>query len=171
MEGRMKENNTKKVQSRREFLRYAGSFFISGLVVSSIYPILTSCEKDESLPPPPRGSSITIDLSEHPELKQIPSISKLSFQKPVSLTIIIKRTSKSEFVVFSAFCPHQGVELEVPSNPDGNIRCPKHFAEFSTSLSTAGFLVANPQGVKVGNLSTYHYEFDAAKNILTIKLS
>lgn len=166
--GKEKLNNT---QNRREFLRYVGSFFISGFVVTTVYPILTSCEKDESLPLPPPGSSLEINLKDYPELNQFPAIKKLVFQKPISITIIVKRTSQTEFLVFSAFCPHQGVELNIQSTPDANIVCPKHFAEFSTIPNTAGFVVANPQGVKVGNLPTYHFEFDSTKNILTIKLS
>jgi len=167
----MDEKINKTTQTRREFLRYSGSFFISGIVIATVYPILTSCEKDESLPPPPPGSAINLNLNDHPELNQIPSIKKLNFQKPITLSIIIKRISKNEFVVFSALCPHQGVELEVPPNPDGNLRCPKHLVEFSTNLTTPGVVVVNPQGVKVGNLSTYHHEFDSTKNILTIRLS
>ncbi len=167
----MEKKELKNTQNRREFLRYVGSFFISGVVVSTVYPILTSCEKDESLPLPPPGSTLEIKLSDYPELNQYPSIKKFVFQKPTPITIIVKRFSQTEFVVFSAFCPHQGVELNIPSKPDANILCPKHFTEFSTIQNTAGYVVANPQGVKVGNLPTYHSEYDATKNILTIKLS
>jgi nitrite reductase/ring-hydroxylating ferredoxin subunit len=164
-------NNLEKGTSRRQFLRYVGSFFASGLVISTVYPILTSCEKDESLPAPPPGSSITINLKDYPELGTIKSIKKIAFQNPINTILIIKRETEDIFIVFSAFCPHQGVELETPSNPDGNIKCSRHFVEFSTNLNTKGNVVANPQGVKLGNLPTYQAEFDKGKNILTIKLS
>ncbi|MFN3781607.1 MAG: Rieske 2Fe-2S domain-containing protein [Candidatus Kapaibacteriota bacterium] len=165
--------NIKKqeTQTRREFLRYVGSFFASGLIISSTYPILTSCEKDESLPAPPPGSNITIFLKDHPELNTFPSIKKFTFQTPVNISIIVKRIAEKKFLVFSGLCPHQGVDLELPKNADGNLLCPRHKAEFSTSEATGGKLAANPQGVKVGDLPLYQTEFDPERNVLIIKLS
>jgi Rieske Fe-S protein len=165
------QESENKGKTRREFLKYVGSFFATGLAISTVYPILTSCEKDESLPAPPPGSDIIIDLKQHPELASVPGIKKISVQNPITLTVIVKRTSQTNFLVFSSLCPHQGVDLELPQNPDGNLKCPKHFAEFSTMDSNKGTVVANPQGVKVGNLPTYQSEYDANKNILIIKLS
>ncbi|MCX7908996.1 MAG: Rieske 2Fe-2S domain-containing protein [Ignavibacteria bacterium] len=167
----MDVNKKEQVTTRRDFLRYVGSFFATGLVITTVYPILTSCEKDESLPAPPPGSNVTIDLKAHPELNNIPSIKKINIQTPVSLTIIIKRISQTNFLGFSSLCPHQGVDLELPSNPDGNLHCPRHNVDFSTMETNKGVVVSNPNGVKLGNLPTYQVEFDPNKNILTIKLS
>lgn len=167
----MEDKRNKEQTTRREFLRYVGSFFASGLVLSATYPILTSCEKDESLPTPPPGSNITINLNDHPELKIFPSIKKFTFQTPVNLSIIVKRIEEIKFIVFSGLCPHQGVDLELPNSADGNLLCPRHKAEFSTLETTKGKVVANPQGVKVGDLPMYQTEFDPAKNVLTISLS
>ncbi len=167
----MNKKNQEKQSTRREFLRYVGSFFASGLVISATYPILTSCEKDESLPAPPPGSNITIFLKDHPELNTFPSIKKFTFQTPVNLSIIVKRNAEKKFLVFSGLCPHQGVDLELPKSADGNLLCPRHKAEFSTLESTKGEVVANPQGVKVGVLPLYQSEFDSDRNVLIIKLS
>lgn len=161
------ENQT----TRREFLRYVGSFFASGLIISATYPILTSCEKDESLPAPPPGSNITINLKDHPELNTFPSMKKFTFQTPLNLSIIVKRIAEKNFIVFSGLCPHQGVDLELPKSADGNLLCPRHKAEFSTLEPTKGKVAANPQGVKVGDLPLYQAEFDPGNNALIIKLS
>lgn len=157
--------------SRRDFLRYVGSFFATGLAISTVYPILTSCEKDESLPAPPPGSNITIAIKDHPELASFPSIKKISVQNPVNMNIIVKRVSQTTFLAFSSLCPHQGVDLEVPQDPNGNIHCPRHFVEFSTNEANKGNVVANPQGINLKSLPTYQTEYDANKNILVIKLS
>lgn len=167
----MEKKNLDNLTTRREFFKYIGSFFATGLVITSVYPILTSCEKDESLPAPPPGSNITINLKDHPELNNIPSIKKIYVQSPINTTLIIKRVSQSTFLVFSSLCPHQGVELELPQNPDGNIHCPRHNVDFSTQESNKGVVVSNPNGVKLSNLPTYQAEYDSAKNILVIKLS
>lgn len=167
----MKKNGLENLTSRREFFKYVGSFFATGLILSTTYPILTSCEKDESLPIPPSGTNLTVNLKDHPELTTVPSIKKIAFKTPSNLTLIVKRVSQATFIVFQAYCPHQGVELELPQNPNGNIVCLRHSVEFSSGDTNKGDVVSNPQGVRVGNLPTYQSEFDQAKNILTIKLS
>ncbi|MGB9853077.1 MAG: Rieske (2Fe-2S) protein [Candidatus Kapaibacteriota bacterium] len=164
-----KIESTKK--SRREFLRYVGSFFATGLAISTVYPILTSCEKDESLPAPPPGSTVNINLKDYPDLLNFPSIKKITVTSPLNMSFIVKRKDQTTFLVFSSLCPHQGAELEVPQNADGNIHCPRHNVDFSTFENAIGKVVSNPQGVKVGNLPTYQSEFDAKQNILVIKLS
>ncbi|MCX7879945.1 MAG: Rieske 2Fe-2S domain-containing protein [Ignavibacteria bacterium] len=162
-----------KGTSRREFLRLTGSFFVVGMAVTTVYPVLTSCERDEELPTLPVGSNLIVDISKYPQLQEIPGIAKIKFQSPIQITLIIKRISQTEFIVFSSICPHQAVELDIPTNPDGNIRCPLHSVEFSSKKEPfgPGYVVANPQGVRVSTLPNYHYEFDRSKNILTIKLS
>lgn len=167
----MEDKKNEYRTTRREFFKYVGSFFATGLVISSVYPILTSCEKDESVPAPPPGSNITINLKDHPEFNNIPSIKKIIVQTPINTTLIIKRVSQTTFLVFSSLCPHQGVELELPQNPDGNLHCPRHNVDFSTQENNKGVVVSNPTGVKLGNLPTYQAEFDSTKNILVIKLS
>lgn len=157
---------------RREFLRLSGSFFVSGLAISSIIPILSSCERDESLPSTPSGSQISIQLSQYPELLSVPSIAKIKVQNPVQFSLIVKRISQSDFLVFTTICPHQGFEVNIPTQPDGNIHCPKHHVDFSTLLEPPppGRVVANPWGVKVGNLPLFAWEFDSKTNTLIVKL-
>ncbi|MGQ9819457.1 MAG: Rieske 2Fe-2S domain-containing protein [Candidatus Kapaibacteriales bacterium] len=158
---------------RREFLRLSGTFFVSGLAISSIIPIFSSCERDETLPLAPQGSQISIQLTQFPELLNVPSIAKIKVQKPVQLTLIVKRITQTDFLVFSSICPHQGVELDIPAQPDGNIHCPQHDVEFSTlpNSQPPGYVVSNPLGVKVGNLPLFAWEFDPKVNTLIVKFS
>lgn len=169
----LEERMEKFKTNRRNFLRLSGTFFISGLATSSIIPILSSCERDETLPPAPAGSQVTIQLTQYPELLNVPSIAKIKFQRPVQVILIVKRLSQNDFLVFTSTCPHQGVELNIPANPEGNIHCPQHNVDFSTAQDPPppGRVVANPMGVKVGNLPLYAWEFDSKNNTLTVKLS
>lgn len=159
--------------NRREFLRLSGTFFVSGLAISSIIPILSSCERDESLPSAPPGTQISIQLSQYPELLSVPSITKIKLQNPIQLSLIVKRINNSDFLVFTTICPHQGYELNIPTQPDGNIHCPKHHVDFSTLFvpPPPGRVVSNPLGVKVGNLPLFAWEFDSKTNTLIVKLT
>ncbi len=168
----MKEN--KVDQYRRNFLKITGSVFIGGIAISGFSGLLTSCEEDEKLPTAPPGSEVIIQLSEHPELSNFPSYKfvKLNVSNIGETAFIIYRVGENEFIIFSGFCPHQGVELEVPKQSDGPIHCPRHSVDFCASKNcTLGAVVSNPQGVKLGSLKTYNYTFDEKTNRLIIKYS
>lgn len=159
--------------NRRNFLRLSGGFFITGLAISPFIPIISSCERDESLPSAPPGSQVIIPLFQHPELMNIPSIAKIVIQQPISIKLIVKRIANNNFIVFTNICPHQGEELDLPSSADGYIHCPKHQVDFSTTAEPppAGRVVSNPLGVKVGNLPLFIWEFDSKNNSLIVKFS
>jgi nitrite reductase/ring-hydroxylating ferredoxin subunit len=160
-------------EKRREFLKTTGSVVISGLTLTVLSPLLSSCEKDEQLPTAPPGSEIAIDLKNYPDLQKFPSIAKIKVTKPIETAFIIRRLSETEYFVFTATCPHQGAELNIPSDVSGDIHCPQHNVDFwSKSAPPApGSVVANPMGVKVGSLRIYNCEFNSKTNILTIKLT
>ncbi len=160
-------------KNRREFLKTTGSVVISGLTFTVLSPLLSSCEKDEKFPTAPAGSQVAIDLKNYPDLQSFPSIVKIKVMQPITTVLIIRRLSETEFFVFTATCPHQGAELNTPTDSSGNIHCPQHNVDFwsKNAPPEPGSVVANPLGVKVGSLRTYNYEFNSTTNILTVKLS
>lgn len=160
-------------EKRREFLKATGSVVMGGLTLTVLSPLLSSCERDEMLPTAPPGSEIVIDLKNYPDLQTFPSIVKVKVTKPIETAFIIRRLSESEYYVFTATCPHQGAELNTPSDAGGNIHCPQHNVDFwsKSAPPEPGSVVANPMGVKVGSLRIYNYEFNSKTNTLTIKLT
>lgn len=160
-------------EKRREFLKTTSSVVISGLTLTVLSPLLSSCEIDEKLPTAPPGSEVVIDIKNYPDLTTFPSITKIKVTEPIEMAFIVRRLSETEYFIFTATCPHQGAELNTLSGANGYIHCPQHNVDFwSKSAPPApGSVVSNPMGVKVGSLRLYNYEFNPKTNILTIKLS
>ncbi len=162
----------KENKARRDFLKKAGIMLGAGLSVTSLSSLIVSCEKDEILPPPPPGSNVAIKLSDYPSLLNVGGMAKVSITKPTSMMFIVKRESEKEFLIFEAFCPHQGEELiPDPDKTGKKIFCPKHTVDFSAEKNNKGTVVNNPQGVRVNSLkSDYNYEYDDVSKTLKILL-
>lgn len=158
----------KRSVNRRDFLIKGGFLIGAGFVLPTLSSLITSCESDELIPPPP--PSLDVRLSDYPELLKTDGtgIAKVTVKTPsTSVSVIIRRLSANEFIIVQSNCTHQGdSELTPPSSPDGNIVCPRHLAEFSMQADKKGKLVKNPQSVSASDLKVYRYTF--ANGILTI---
>ncbi len=162
------ENNEKHSPDRRNFLKAAGMILGSGVAAGFLGAALVSCERDEIPPGLKPGETAEVDISQIPVLSTIGGVAKISVK---GSRFIVKRNTAEEFLVFSAICPHQGCELDLPAQPNGGAPCPCHAVVFSLAKGESGKILSNPQGVSSGPLPALNSTFDAAKNILKIFLA
>lgn len=162
------EKDEKYDQNRRNFLKTAGVMIGVTVAAGTIGSALSSCERDETPPGPKPGETADVDLSLYPVLATIGGVAKVTVK---NTKYIIKRDSSSAFLVYSAICPHQGCEVDLPTAPNAGAMCPCHAVVFSMTKGENGKVLNNPQGVSTGPLPTLTSSYDAGKNILKISLT
>lgn len=151
---------------RREFLKSSGKVAGFGIFAAAFSSVINSCEQDELPPKPPSGLSFQVDLNTHPELLAIGgfkvlTIDKLNGGDPV----IIKHNPDDTFMVIDGLCRHQNCNLEMPSDPNGNMVCMCHHAVFSL---VDGKVVDNKGFSTAADLTHYKTEYNSSNKILTI---
>ena len=126
----MKEIN----ENRRDFIRKAGTAIGFGMFAASFSSIIVGCEQDAINPAPPI-QTIPVDISKYPKLAEIGGMEKvvLTYSTGDQITVIIKRTAQTVFMVFTSVCTHNTAVVDLPSNSSGDFVCPLHGATFSST--------------------------------------
>lgn len=125
--------------------------------------ILTIDPKGEGKPV--ETVSVTVDLSEYPELETQGVAAKI-YNDTVNggRAFMLVRLSEESFLAVSAVCPVQGCEVDVPEAPGANFICGCDGAEFS---STTGKWQESPQ--QAADLIVFPSQLDIAQNTVTIE--
>jgi len=141
--------------NRREVVQ---KFLLGGTVLVLVPSVLESCSKDTTTDPAtnpsgnPAGSTLDLDLS----LVENAALNTAGGSK-ITKNVIIINTGTS-FVALSSICTHQGCTVGYNSGV-GNIQCPCHGSEYSTS----GSVINGP-----APLPLHSYPVSQTGNILTI---
>lgn len=160
-----------KIKNRREFLIAAGSLIGAGALTASLSSFLTSCEKDQVLPPPQPTGQVILDITAYPELMNNGGIIKTTLKdktgKPLNNgnPVIIKRHDDNTFTALDSICPHALCEVDLPTSPTADIDCPCHHVEFSTQ---DGSITKKPIPASVSPLTRFAAQFDSGRNLLII---
>lgn len=145
------------IMDRRDVIQRV---LLGGAALIVIPSAFTSCEKKtepdpEPTPGPgPTGSKITIDLS----LADYSVLNTAGGSKIVQ-TLLIVNTGTS-YVALSSVCTHESCTVNYISSA-GNIQCPCHGSQFSTT----GSVIVGPAASPLTS-----YQISKAGNILTITL-
>jgi nitrite reductase/ring-hydroxylating ferredoxin subunit len=174
-ERRIKMENNKNTEQRRDFLKKAGALIGAGAAITSLSSLIVGC-KDETIPlppPPPPGSNYQISLASYPSLETVGTIvtcqAILSTDASKMIKVIVKREDADNFIIIQSGCSHQGdQELPAAVNTSGNVVCPRHLAEFSLNKANAGVLTVNPQGVAAKALKVYNHEHKKTEQLLVL---
>lgn len=117
--------------NRKDFIK---KFAFGGSILLTAPVILSSCsDDDEDLTPNDEnndsGSLLTIDLSDI-KYADLNTVGGSVYEG----NIIIFRTGDSTYLALSKICTHQGCTVAY-SHASGNILCPCHASQFTTSGS------------------------------------
>lgn len=153
---------------RRDFLRRAAASVGIALCAGTAASILSSCEKDESLPGP-SATPVTLPLSGLPPLATpgsivVTTVNGVNGNRPLA----IARLDATQFVVFSTICGHQGCPVSPPESGSitDPLTCPCHGAQYD---SRNGKIVRQPQdGGRSTDMPTFAARFDEQSNSLVI---
>ncbi len=140
---------------RREFLRVSLGAVIGLPVVASV---LSSCETDVNKV---QGQVVVVDLSPYPALK---NVGGMAFVQAENYSFILRRSSQTTIVAFSAVCPHQGCLIgdQMGELHHQKIICICHGAEFNPKT---GAVIRGPATT---GLTQYQTEFDPQGNTVKI---
>jgi cytochrome b6-f complex iron-sulfur subunit len=124
--------------NRRELIQRV---LVGSTVLLVVPSVLQSCSKDPSTDPGTTpgggGGPITLDLS----LAGNSALNTIGNYKVVSGVIIIN--TAAGFVALSSVCTHQGATVGYDST-SGNLVCPRHGSQFSTSGGVVNGPAASP---------------------------
>lgn len=152
--------------SRRFFLHKAAASIGLALTAPAVAALIAGCERDETTPTPPTGTTVKVDVVTIPELSTVGGIT-LTFVDGVNggSPVFISRVAQNTFVVFSSVCTHASCEVAPPATPGSNLVCPCHRAEYSSS---DGSILRQPNTGSATNLPQFASTFDSTTGILTI---
>ena len=141
---------------RREFLTQALTL-VGGCVCSGL---LVGCETDVL-----KSSNIAVrlDVANESRLAQVGGMIKKVFEgQNGGFPVIIVRQTEKDFLVFSTVCPHQGCEVNLPTEFVPEVWCPCHGSVFN---KTTGAVL---QGPATAPLPRFESAYDKSTNLLTI---
>ncbi|MDZ7292860.1 MAG: ubiquinol-cytochrome c reductase iron-sulfur subunit [candidate division KSB1 bacterium] len=150
--------------NRRQFIETSGNLLLTGVGMSVLTSLLTSCgyKKNPTGPPPGNnngttGKTFVVNLNENPALQQVGGFKIFELG---STPVILFRVSESTFKTLSRICTHQGCTVNwQPAN--NRFECPCHGSRYDQDGNVQ-------RGPAPRSLSTYRTEFDAANNLVTI---
>lgn len=145
---------------RREFLKK--SLGISGIILcaGSLSTLLDSCSNSSN---PASGGTGTVDISTVSQLATDGGVVEKSFTGQFNdYPVIIIRVTASTYLAFSTVCPHQGNQVNYPSNSTSDIICPAHDSHFSPKT---GNRISGPAPT---GLTKYSCSYNSTTHILTI---
>ena len=135
-------------------------FVLGGTVLFLAPSVLKSCSKDSTTDPgggntpPPAGTKITIDLT----LPENAALNTAGGSKIVQTILVI--FSGANYVALTSICTHAQNTVGYDS-PSGNIICPYHGSQFTTTGSVVNGPAATP---------LQSYPVSKTGNILTISV-
>lgn len=127
----------KIVMNRRDLIQRV---LVGSTVLLVVPSVLQSCSKDPALDPgtgPAPGSPLTVDLSSADN-----AVLNTAGNSKIIQNVIIINTGTG-FSALSSVCTHQGCAVGYDS-PSGNIKCPCHGSQFTTSGSVINGPAASP---------------------------
>jgi cytochrome b6-f complex iron-sulfur subunit len=125
--------------NRRDLIQ---KFVLGGTVLVLAPSVLQSCSKDSTTDPgggntPPSGTKIIIDLT----LPENAVLNSTGGSKVVQ-TILVANTGTG-YIALSSICTHQGCIVGYDT-PSGNIKCPCHGSQFTSTGSIVNGPAATP---------------------------
>ena len=138
----MKDIDNKNAENRRSFLKNASLLIGAGLALPVMGSVITSCDKNESLPPAPPKEKVTIDLTKYATLAVVGGAAKVSIPKKNNGNpLIIVKTSATTFSVMDSACSHAGCPVELPTVDGNDMLCACHNVTFN---KMDGSVLSNP---------------------------
>lgn len=147
-------------EERREFLLKAASMLGLAVSAGTVATIVSSCETTTLKS---TGEVATLDVSKEAALKNVGgAVLKKFANGNDGNSVVVIRTSASEFLVLTSICTHTGCPVGLPTSPGSNLICPCHGSQFS---SNDGSVINGPATAPLKRFSS---TFNAGTSTLTI---